>query len=75
MSNLYSKFRSLVDEPTLRVGVVTVHNADGTSTLEDYHGCEIIAQGQEVALGSSAFVKDKRIQGQAPTLTETTVYV
>ena len=75
MSNLYNKFRGLVAEPVLRVGEVTTHNADGTSTLEDYHGREIIAQGQDVAIGATAFVKDNRIQGQAPGLTETTVYV
>ena len=75
MSNVFNQFVRLFGRQGLFVGTVTAHNADGTSTLDDYHGREFIAQGQDVAVGNRAFVKDKRVQGQAPNLTETTVYV
>ena len=75
MANLWHAFRHLTGPEPLRVGTVTAHNSDGTSSLTDAHNRAFRAQGQDVAIGNKAFVKDGRIQGEAPNLTETTVYV
>ena len=75
MSNVFNNFSRLLNRQGLFVGTVTAHNADGTSSLTDYHSRAFVAQGQEVAVSSRAFVKDGRIQGLAPALTESTVYV
>lgn len=75
MSNVFNNFARLFGRQGLFVGTVTAHNSDGTSSLTDYHSRTFIAQGQDVAVSSRAFVKDGRVQGQAPTLTESTVYV
>lgn len=75
MANLWHAFKDLVGPEPLKTGTVTAHNADGTSSLSDTHGRDFRAQGQDVAIGDKAFVQVGRIQGQAPNLTETTVYV
>lgn len=53
--------------PMLSVGVLA-HNPDGTSTVELPGGSTIRVQGQSVAVGNMAFIKDDRIIGGAPDL-------
>lgn len=57
----------LADEPLL-TGSVTTHNADGTSTLAMTGGGTLIANGQIVAVGNLAYVKDQQIIGQSVAL-------
>lgn len=75
MSNVFRAFTSIFSGGAMSAGTVTAHNADGTSTISDAVGNSLIAQGQTVAVASKAFILDDRVQGEAPTLTETTVYV
>ena len=52
----------------LMIGTVQGHNTDGTSTLTDAAGREFTAQGQGVAIGDKAFVRNGLITGTAPDL-------
>lgn len=66
--NLWKDFRDLVAGDPLLVGTVLTHHPDGTSTVQLPHGGTLRAQGQQVQVGSKAFVRSSRVQGEAPDL-------
>lgn len=60
--------RLLAPQPILRVGTVTAHNADGTSTIQLLDGSVIRARGTSVTVNHNAFVRAGLIEGEAPDL-------
>lgn len=66
--NIFAKFQKLISRPSTIVGLVTAHNADGTSTLQTPSGGIFRAKGQSVAIASNAYVRDGVVIGSAPTL-------
>ena len=68
MANLWRSFRQLL--PQARTIVVTVDavNGDGTSTVSTQSGSTLVVQGDSVAAGNKAFVREKEIVGDAPSL-------
>ena len=55
---------------TAFVGEVLAHRTDGsgTSLIELPSGGHLVASGQSVAVGQMAFVRAKKVEGQAPSL-------
>lgn len=75
MSNLYRQFLRLIPRDALQVGAVTAHNPDGTSDVELPGNQTIRVRGQDVAIGSNAFIRSGQIVGPAPNLPTFTVTV
>jgi hypothetical protein len=73
-NNLWRAFKNLSDKSELTVAEVLSIGAE-TSELEDFHARKFVALGTGVAVGHKAFVKDGIIQGEAPSLPETEVFV
>lgn len=69
MSNVFRQFQRLLPRDPLLAGEVIAHNSDGTSTVQLPGGGEIRARGQSVAVGTNAYVRSGRIEGEAPDLT------
>lgn len=67
-TNLWAKFASLTPEAPLLIAQIVSHNADGTSSAQLPDDSIIRAQGQSIAIGQKAFIRDGRIEGQAPEL-------
>lgn len=68
MSNSYQRLRVLTAKATRTVATVTNHNADGTSIVELMAGTSITVLGQEVDIGSKAYIEDGRVIGAASDL-------
>ena len=66
--NIFAKFQKLIARPPTTVGLVTAHNADGTSTIQTPAGGSFRAKGQSVSVSSNAYVRDGVVIGAAPTL-------
>ena len=68
MANLWRSFQRLL--PRARTIVVTVDavNGDGTSTVSTQSGSTLIVQGDSVSAGNNAFVREREIVGEAPSL-------
>lgn len=73
--NLYRRLRELLPAPPLLVGLVSAHNADGTSTLVLPGGGSLRARGTPVAPGLNAFVRDGIVEGEAPALAVVTIEI
>lgn len=67
-SNVWRRFQQLIQQPRLSVVTVQSINGDGTSTVETPSGSTLVVDGESVAAGNKAFVRDGRIQGPAPDL-------
>lgn len=72
--NIWKRFSGLSYKAEFRIGVV-ISTSGNESTLEDAAGNQFVAFGVSVAIGNRAYVRDGIIQGEAPVLTESTVYV
>jgi hypothetical protein len=72
--NPWKRFSGLSYRAEFRIGTV-VSTSGNESTLEDAAGNQFVAFGTSVSIGLKAYVRDDIIQGEAPTLTESTVYV
>ncbi len=68
MPNPWSRFEALVPLAPTLVGTVSAHNADGTSAVTLPGGGQITAEGQTVAVGLQAYIKEGRVVGEAPSL-------
>ncbi len=66
--NLWTRFRQLLPKTPLIIVTVTAINTDGTSTVTTVGGGGMRVAGTSVAVDSKAYVKDGRIQGEAPNL-------
>lgn len=66
MSNLFAKFKKLIDKAPLQAGVV-LSIADGVAVVELPDGGRILARGG-AAEGDAVFVRDGVIEGAAPNL-------
>ncbi len=66
--NIYRRLLELLPDAPLRIGTVTAHNADLTSTITLLSGAVISARGIGVAVGLKAYVRDGIIEGEAPNL-------
>ena len=75
MANVYRLFQELLPKAPLLVGTVLSHGAGNTSRVEYPGGGVQVVLGQEVDIGAKAFVKDGRLQGEAPNLPQETVEV
>lgn len=69
MSRIYSQFQSLVSTPGLTVVTILTVNSDGTSRAETLGGTTITVDGDSVAAGNKAFVRNGEIVREAPNLT------
>ncbi len=67
-ANLWRQFQKLI--PRSRTLAVTVesNNGDGTSTVSTETGSTLVVQGEGVAAGNKAFIRDREITGEAPDL-------
>ncbi len=68
MSNIWRQFESLLPSDPLLIATVLSYNSDGTSVVQFPGGGTGVVRGQEVAIGSKAFLKSNQIQGLAPDL-------
>lgn len=68
MSNSYQRLRTLTQTQPRTVATVTSHNADGTSTVQLMSGAFITVLGQDVDIGSKAYVEGGRVLAQAADL-------
>lgn len=68
MTNVWREFQKLI--PGSRTIVVDVqgNNGDGTSTVTTQTGATVIVDGESVAAGNPAFVRDGEITGPAPDM-------
>jgi hypothetical protein len=73
LTNLYTKFMALAKTDLIIGTVISIETE--TSTLEDQNGYSFIAIGTNVPVSENAFVQNGVIQGTAPTLPETEVFV
>lgn len=69
--NLWGQFEDLLGSRPRILGTVTAHNVDGTSSLTTYDGASLRAWGRVEGLEPpyNAFVRDGKIEAQAPNLT------
>lgn len=75
-TNLWSQFGCLLAQAPTSVVQVVTHQADGrTSIVEAPNGSQTIVQGQSVAEGSYAFVRNGEMIGEAPAVSPTTIDV
>lgn len=68
MSNPWSRFKSLTPDPVLLVGTVQAHMPGDRSRVLLPSGQVIYAAGTGVDEGARAWVRDGKIEGEAPTL-------
>lgn len=68
MPNPYTQFRQLLPSERTSIVDITAHNGDGTSTATTLSGSTIVVQGDTVAVGAKAFVREGRVLGEAPSL-------
>lgn len=73
--NLWKRFQDLIPHDPLLVGTVLAHHADGTSTVELLGGGTLRVRGQDVAIGTAAWVRAGVIEGEAPTLSQVEIEV
>lgn len=66
--NQLTRWLELSTSAQLWVAEVLAHNTDGTSRLRLPGGREILAMGQDVAIGQQGYVRDGRVEGQAVSL-------
>lgn len=66
----WSQFEDLLGHRPRILGTVTAHNADGTSSLTTHDGSTLRAWGQIEGLEPpyNAFVRDGKVEAQAPNL-------
>ena len=69
MANLWKQFAAMLPQDPLLIATITAHNSDGTSTVEYPGGGIAVVRGQNVTIGSKAFIQNNQIQGAAPDLT------
>lgn len=65
--NPYKLLKSILPDPPLLVGTVTVY-ANGTATVTLPDGGTVLARG-EAQVNDRVFVRDGAIEGPAPSLT------
>ena len=68
-SNLWKRFSALLPQDPLLIATVTAQNSDGTSTVTYPGGGSGVVRGQDVTVGSKAYIQSNQIQGEAPDLT------
>lgn len=73
--NLWAQFKRLNPDAPLLVATVTAHNADGTSTVQFPDGGSTRVASQDVAINDKAFIREGRIEGEAPDLPVVNVQV
>lgn len=73
MSNLFARFKRIFPDAPLLVGTVTVAYVGGL-TVELPGGGTVDVVG-EANLGDRVFIRDGRVEGQAPTLTPITIEI
>lgn len=66
--NIWSRFQSLSPDPALLIGTVRAHLSGDRSQIELVSGRVIYASGTSVAVGSRAWVRDGKVEGDAPAL-------
>lgn len=65
--SLWYEWWQLNRTPALMVGDVVAHE-NGHSVVKVHGGAEFKARGTSVAVGSTCYVKDGQVQGEAPSL-------
>lgn len=73
MSNLYARFKRIFPDAPMLVGTVSAAYTGGV-TVELPGGGTIDVVG-EAAVGDMVFVRDGRVDGQAPALTAITIEI
>ena len=64
--NLFKKFRDLIPEAPLRVGVV--QSVNGTEVMVEEVGGLIVQVRGEAQVGDRVYLRDNLIEGEAPNL-------
>lgn len=73
MSNLYARFKRIFPDAPMLVGTVSVAYTGGL-TVDLPGGGNVNVVG-EAAVGDHVFVRDGRVEGQAPALTAITIEI
>ncbi len=68
MANLWRQFQRLLPRERTIIVTVDANNGDGTSTVTTQTGSTLVVEGEGVAAGDKAFVKERAITGPAPDL-------
>ncbi len=72
--SVWAKFKHLLPSSPLLVGVVSTSHGDGTATVELVSGGYVRVRG-DAAAGSSVYVRQGRIEGNAPSLSQLDITV
>ena len=67
MPNLWRQFRALLPDAPLLIGTIAVRHTDGTAIVELLDGGLVRVHGAG-SIGDRVFVRDGRIEGEAPPL-------
>lgn len=67
-TNVFQRFKQLLPASPLLIVTVDTVNPDGTSTVMTAAGGSMRVFGDGVTAGNKAFVKDGRIEDEAPDL-------
>lgn len=73
--NKYLRFKRLIGTEVRYTVTVDAVHSDGTSSGTTRDGGKVRVLGDTIAIGNKAWVKDGRIVGEAPVLTEFVEYV
>jgi hypothetical protein len=76
MNNLYRALREILPQAPLTTAVVAaVDAARYTSVVTAPGGAQQTVRGADLSVGTRVFVRDGRIEGEAPNLSTTTIEV
>ncbi|PHR26556.1 MAG: hypothetical protein COA36_11790 [Desulfotalea sp.] len=67
--NIFKKFQALIPSTPLLVGTIAVVNANGSCRVDTPGGGKMVVIGTGYTAGQQVFIKDRIIQGVAPSLT------
>lgn len=66
--NIFKRFRALLPTTPLLVGTITAVNANGSCRVDMPGGGKAVVIGTGYTVGQQVFIKDRIIQGVAPSL-------
>lgn len=67
--NIFKRFQALIPSTPLLVGTITAVDANGSCRVDMPGGGSAVVIGTGYMVGQQVFIKDRIIQGAAPSLT------
>ena len=66
--NVFTRFQALIPSKPLLVGTITAVNTNGSCRVDMPGGGKAVVIGTGYTVGQQVFIKDRIIQGVAPSL-------